>query len=235
MKSLLAAGVVLMAGTTCTQQMTSDTFKSVYSTEDVTLSTDPRTAFWRGAAPVIADRDTQGQIVVDHRTEIRSRWTNENLYLLFICPYEELHLKPNPNTKEETNELWNWDVAEVFLGSNFENIRRYKEFEVSPQGEWIDLDIDLSLPHHEMGWIWNSGFVVSARIDHKRKIWYGAVRIPFASILSHAPKEGTIFRANLFRSQGPPDHRVEIAWRPPLTSTFHTPERFGRLELAKGK
>ena len=43
----------------------------------------------------------------------------------------------------ETNELWNWDVAEVFIGSDFKNIRRYKEFEVSPQAEWVDLDINL--------------------------------------------------------------------------------------------
>lgn len=235
MKTLLAAGVVLMAGTAYAQHMAPDIFRSIYASKDVTLSTNPHTTFWRGAASVIADRDTQGQPVANHRTEIRSRWTNHSLYLLFVCPYEELHLKPNPRTKEETNELWNWDVAEIFLGSDFKNIRRYKEFEVSPQGEWIDLDVDLSLPHHEVGWTWNSGFAVSARIDRKKKIWYGAMRIPFASITSQTPMEGTVFRANLFRSQGPPDHRKEIAWRPPLSSTFHTPEQFGRLELAKRK
>lgn len=92
MKSLLAAGVVLMAGTAYAQQMAPDIFRSIYASKDVTLSTDPRTAFWRGAAPVIADRDTQGQLVANHRTEIRSRWTNDSLYLLFVCPYEELHL-----------------------------------------------------------------------------------------------------------------------------------------------
>ena len=35
---------------------------------------------------------------------------------------------------------------------------------MSPQGEWVDLDIDLAKPHHEDGWTWNSGFVVAARI-----------------------------------------------------------------------
>ena len=48
----------------------------------------------------------------------------------------------------ETNELWNWDVAEVFIGSDFKNIRRYKEFEVSPQAEWVDLDVNLDAPRH---------------------------------------------------------------------------------------
>ncbi len=235
MKSILAAGILLMAGSAYTQQMAPDIFRSIYASKDVALETDPSSAFWRRAVPVIADRDTQGQPVANHRTEIRSRWTNNNLYLLYVCPYEELHLKPNPNPKKETNELWNWDVAEVFLGSDFKDIRRYKEFEISPQGEWIDLDVNLALPHHEVGWTWNSGFAVSARIDRKAKIWYGAMRIPFASLMTQEPKDGTVFRANLFRSQGPPSHRKEIAWRPTLTSTFHTPERFGTLELTKSK
>jgi hypothetical protein len=45
-----------------------------------------------------------------------------------------LYLKPNPVVARETNELWKWDVAEVFVGSDFQNIRRYKEFEVSAAG-----------------------------------------------------------------------------------------------------
>jgi hypothetical protein len=55
---------------------------------------------------------------------VRSRWTKNNLYLLFVCKYEELHLKTEPATDRETNALWNWDVAEAFIGSDFANIRR---------------------------------------------------------------------------------------------------------------
>lgn len=62
-----------------------------------------------------------------------------------MCPYEELNLKPNPDTSTETNELWNLDMAEAFIGADFNDIRRYKEFEIFPQGEWIDLTIDLIL------------------------------------------------------------------------------------------
>src|SRR5436305_62410 len=140
------------------------------------------------------------QVFNDALYEIYYRFLEtDDEYFLYICPYEELHLKPNPDTKHETNQLWNWDVAEVFLGTDFQNIRRYKEFEVSPQGEWIDLDVDLALPNHEVGWTWNSGFTVSAQIDRRAKVWYGAMRIPFSSLLSQTPTEGTVFRANLFR------------------------------------
>jgi len=38
-------------------------------------------------------------------------------------------IKPEtePNPLQETNELWNWDVAEVFIGSDFTDIK-HKEF-----------------------------------------------------------------------------------------------------------
>ncbi len=231
MNWLVAGCLLVMSGVALGQDAGS--FKSVYAARDVALDTDPGAAFWRGALPVFAEVDGHGKVVPSHRTEVRSRWTKENLYLLFVCPYEELHLKPSPDTVKETNELWNWDVAELFIGSNFQDIRRYKEFEVSPQGEWIDLDIDLALPHHEVGWTWNSGFQVAARIDQKAKVWYGVMRIPFAAIDERAPVAGNVFRANLFRGQGPPERQQSIAWKAPMTGTFHTPERFGQLELVK--
>ncbi len=53
------------------------------------------------------------------RTEVRTRWTAQNLYFLFVCPYEQLNLRPNPKTSTETYGLWNWDVAEVFIGADF--------------------------------------------------------------------------------------------------------------------
>jgi Carbohydrate family 9 binding domain-like len=204
-------------------------FKSVYAAEDVRLQTDAGSEFWQGAIPVHAERDNYGKLVAHHRTEIRSRWTKRNLYLLFVCPYEDLYLNPAANTSSETNQLWNWDVAELFIAPNRGNIRRYKEFEVSPQGEWIDLDINLDLPDHTVGWTWNSKFEVTARVDSSKKVWYAAMRIPISSFDQELPEAGRIYRANLFRSQGPPDKRRSIAWKAPMAETFHTPEMFGRL------
>lgn len=210
-------------------------FRSAYAAQDVWLDTDPRSAFWQGAPSVYAEVDSWGHAIPEYRTQVSSRWTKNNLYLLFQCPYEELYLKPSPNTAEETYGLWKWDVAELFIGSDFHNIRRYKEFEVSPQREWTDLDINLDLPDHTVGWVWNSGFQVAARIDSTAKIWYGAMRIPFAALDTRPPALGRTFRANLFRSQGPPDHRKSIAWKAPMSKTFHEPERFGVLTLAGDK
>src|SRR5438128_6718658 len=156
--------------------------QSNWSDSDPALDTNPGSSFWRESVPSYMDADAHGKPDPKYRTEVRTRWTAEYLYFLFICPYEELNLKPNPNRSTETYELWNWDVAEVFIGADFTDIRRYKEFEISPQGEWIDLDIDLSKPHHENGWKWNSDFGVSARIDEAAHVWYGAMRIPYSAI-----------------------------------------------------
>jgi hypothetical protein len=207
------------------------TLESTRANEDVGLTLDPGSSFWNKARSVFIEKDTFGNLKPEIRTEVRTRWTKDNLYFLFICPYEELHLKPDPSTKQETNQLWNWEVAEAFIGSDFSDIQRYKEFEVSPQGEWVDLDIDLHKPHHEDGWTWNSGFAVLAKIDPEKHIWYAAMRIPFTAIDTRAPAPGNTLRINLFRSGGSPQHPYGINWQPTMSKTFHTPEKFGLLNL----
>lgn len=203
-----------------------------WAESDARLDTNPSSSFWSGAEPGYMETDAHATPQPKYRTEIRTRWTKQNLYILFVCPYEELYLKPNPNTSSETNELWNWDVAEAFIGSDFKNIRRYKEFELSPQGEWVDLDIDLDR-HDDSGWKWNSGFEVSARIDAAAHIWYGAMRIPYSAIDSRPAEADNTLRINLFRCQGPPPARQYLAWRAPMGDSFHVPERFGVLKLIR--
>src|SRR3990172_2420836 len=85
---------------------------SLRSKADFALTADPESAAWKGVEATIAKNGPMGGAVANHRTQIRSRWTEQNLYVLFVCPYEELFLKPNPTQKAETNKLWEWDVAE---------------------------------------------------------------------------------------------------------------------------
>jgi Carbohydrate family 9 binding domain-like len=228
-KAFLACGL----GVALLHGQASRVFETKHATEDIAPGTDPTSEFWRAAPAIIAERDPFGNLIASHRTEVRSRWTNENLYFLFICPYEQLNLKPHPRTDIETNHLWNWDVAEVFVGSDFQNIRKYKEFEVSPQAEWIDLDIDLNNPHHENSWTWNSDFKVAARIDESSKIWYACMRIPYASVDARPARPGNVLRVNFYRAQGPPSQHKAIAWQPTHQATYHVPEAFGTLKLVE--
>jgi hypothetical protein len=207
--------------------------ESLYSKSEAALTADPQSAFWKDAPGVFAENGSRGQPAPGHRTEIRSRWTDRNLCFLYVCPYAELYSKPDPSTTTETNKLWDWDVAEVFAGADFEHIWQYREFQVSPHGEWVDLEIDRKNPKPEGGWLWNSGFKVKARIDEKNKIWYGEMQIPIASIDSRPPKDGNEIRVNFYRIQGPPPKRAGIAWQPTNAATYHVPESFGRLILRK--
>jgi hypothetical protein len=235
MKTLLPVCLLLLGGTMHAETAGEGEFMSSYAAHDMAIDTNSQSAFWREASSVYAETDSYGHAVPGYRTRVSSRWTEKYLYLLFECPYEELYLKPAPNVTEETFGLWNWDVAELFIGSDFYNIRRYKEFEISPQREWLDLDVNLDLPDHTVGWTWNSGFQTDARIDPEAKIWYGAMRIPFSALDPRPPAAGRTFRANLFRSQGPPGHHREIAWKAPMGQTFHVPEKFGLLVLVKSR
>ncbi|MFN3323480.1 MAG: carbohydrate-binding family 9-like protein [Bryobacteraceae bacterium] len=198
---------------------------------DFPLTADPASETWAAVPPTIAHLDRYGKPVPGHRTEIRSRWSPTHLHMLFTCPYEQLHLKPDPDTRSETPRLWEWDVAEVFIGADFDNIRRYREFQVSPQGEWIDLEIDRSATPPVTNWEWNSGFEVKSRIDDAAKVWYGEMRIPFAALGVERPAPGQRFRINVYRIQGGGPDRKYITWQPVHSPSYHTPERFGTLRL----
>jgi len=231
MNGFTSVVVMLLVLSTAPPSARQHAVECVRANQDAPLTLDPASPFWSDARAVTVEKDRFGKIVPNFRATVRTRWTEKNIYFLFVSPYDELHLKPNPTTQKETNELWNWDVAEAFIGSDFNDIQRYKEFEVSPQGEWVDLDIDLHKPHHEDGWMWNSGFESAARINEPEHIWYAAMRIPFSAIDKQVAVAGHTLRINFFFSQGTPAHHHELAWQPPMKETFHVPERFGLIRL----
>src|SRR3954469_5129343 len=144
-------------------------FESMHSDRDFELTANPELPQWRSAPAIRFGNDYFGKPVDGPATEVRSRWTGTHLYLLYICPYTELNLKPDPNPAAETPRLWNWDVGEVFIGSDKGPVTRYRELQVSPQGEWVDLDIDREHSKEQAGMAWNSGYTVKARIDTARK------------------------------------------------------------------
>jgi len=228
-RTVLLVGVLVVATLPAAQDPAS-VLESAFSERELALDPNPESEAWAAAPRVLARVDKAGQAIAGPPTEIRSRWTSEHLYLLYVCPYTELNLKPDPVTAEETPRLWNWDVAEAFIGSDYERIGRYKEFQVSPQSEWVDLDINRDDPKAQEGMRWNSGYTVKGRIDPQARIWYGMMRIPFRAIDARPPQKGRELRLGLFRIGGvnPKQH---YTWRPTGGATFHVPQAFGTLRL----
>ena len=224
--------LIVIAALLVAPLLAEDLLQVKFAKKDPVLSADPKTKFWKDVAPILATKNNMGVETPGHRTEIRARWTAGNLYVLMTCPYEELYLIPNPVTNAETNKLWEHDAAEIFIGADFDKIHRYREYQVSPQGEWVDLDIDskLFLPD---GWKWDSGMKVKARIDAQAKVWYGEFQIPLSSITEKPVKVGTMMRGNFYRFQGPPPNRKAVAWVQTERASNHTPEKFAKIQFVK--
>ena len=197
------------------------------------LNTDPHSPTWSHASSTWIGRDCTHQIDYPKlKTEVRGFWTDSDLYLLFISPYDELNLwLPADNTKDRLN-LWDRDVVELFLGDDWENIKHYREFEIAPTGDWVDLAIDLE--HESYGAAWNSGWQRQGRIDEKKHIWYAAARVPLRSVSEKPVMTGTKWRANLYRIDGlgPDSQRRFMCWQPTCVvnrDPNHVPEHFGTL------
>src|SRR5690348_3051593 len=97
---------------------------------------------WQSAAPVVFSADWQGKNADPVRqTEVRILWSPETLYVRFVCRYAALKVFSDSDASGRRDHLWDRDVAEAFLQPDPSRERYYKEFEVAPNGMWIDLDI----------------------------------------------------------------------------------------------
>jgi hypothetical protein len=197
------------------------------------LSLDPAAAPWNTASVQSMDKDCSREISYPHlNTEIRAFWTDTDLFLLFRCPYIELNLfLPADNSKKRVH-LWDRDVVEMFLGDDWTNIRHYREFEIAPTGDWIDLAIDLD--HKNYDHSWSSGWKTMARIDKEQKVWYAAAKIPLSAVSGQHVVGGTKWRMNLYRIDGLGEdpQRHFLCWQPTCVQNRdpnHVPEHFGTL------
>src|SRR5450432_768797 len=162
------------------------------------LNTDPHSATWSHAASAWIEKDCTSRLDYPKlKTEVRAFWTDSDLYLLFVSPYSELNLwLPADNSKDRL-KLWDRDVVEFFLGDDWQNIRHYREFEIAPTGDWIDLAIDLD--HQSNNHSWRSDWETLARVDESHRRWYAAARIPLKAVSAQPVKVGTKWRMNLYR------------------------------------
>ena len=177
---------------------------------------------------MLFDSDWQGKNPDPHRqTEVRLLWTSEFLYVKFVARFRCITVFDDADAGGRRDKLWDRDVAEVFLQPDPQQPRRYKEFEVSPNGFWIDLEIaDGALQHIK------SGLQRRVFIDEPKKTWTAELAIPMKSLTqTFAPV--AVWRANFFRVEGPTEPRFYSSWQSTNTPqpNFHVPDRFGYLKF----
>jgi len=181
---------------------------------------------WRVAeAARVENQLRDGAARAEVATTVRMLWSERYLYLGYECPYSELTVFEPPDRKRERYGLWERDVVEAFIGSDPDSGNHYFEFEVSPNGEQLDLE----LGGETKGLDWSSGFESAAKRNNQAKVWSVEMRIPLKALSATGPAKGTRWRLNLYRHDRA--HDAFLAWNPTATSTAHTPARFGYLEF----
>jgi alpha-galactosidase len=189
----------------------------------------PDESAWKTARTLRFNSDWQGKNPDDARaTEVRLLWTSEMLYLKFQANYRNITVFADAKLSGWRDELWDRDVVEVFLQPDSSDPLKYKEFEVSPNGFWIDLDIS----HGERQDL-QSGLRRRAHIDEQNKKWIAELAIPIKSLTPRFDTKA-VWRVNFYRVEGPAEPRFYSSWQPTGTPkpNFHVPEAFGRLVFA---
>jgi len=192
----------------------------------------PAQEAWARAQPVQFDADWQGANSDPQReTEVRLLWTRETLFLRFRCRFRNLTTFSDSDPDGRRYQLWDRDVAEVFLQPDPSDPHRYWEFEISPDGKWIDLDINPDKPpgHKENP---HSGMKSRVYLDEKQKTWTAEIALPIRTI-TPTFEPNADWRVNFFRVEGATEPRFYSSWRPTNTAkpSFHVPEAFGKLSF----
>jgi len=188
----------------------------------------PGISAWEKALPVTFCSDWCGEHADPLRaTEVRLLWSHECLYIRYLCNYREIYAYEGGNTRRD--QLWLRDVAELFIHTGSDDLRHYREFEISPNGDWLDLDICQGEKSHLL-----CDLKSRVVVNPGSRTWTAEMAIPI-NCLTAAFSPHETWRLNLFRIEGAEPNRFYSAWQPTHTPkpNFHVPERFGALYFAE--
>jgi len=202
--------------------------RAFFVNHEIALDAAHPAAEWRQSSAVTFRADWQGKNPdAGRETQVRVLWSDKTLYLRFECRYRELFLFTDSEPNGRRDHLWDRDVAEAFLQPDPARERYYREFEVSPNGMWIDLDIfpgglaDL-----------RSGMQRSVALDERSHTWNAELAIPIKALTQHFDPNA-IWRVNFYRVEGTKQPRAYLAWQPTNTPqpNFHVPSAFGTMQF----
>jgi benzodiazapine receptor len=187
---------------------------------------------WNKAGAISFDHDWKGENPNPGRaTEVRLLWTSETLFLRFFAKYQSLNVYPDARNDGWRDQLWDRDVAETFLQPDDSDPKKYKEFEVGPNGFWIDLDIS-----HGAKEELRSGLKRRVALNEKEKTWTAELAIPMKALTAVFDAKHT-WRVNFYRVEGESEPRFYSAWSPTFSPqpNFHVPSAFGTLVFNDSK
>lgn len=189
---------------------------------------------WHFSNKIEIENYWSGEIAPDgRRFSVRALWSDEYLYFRFEAAIDEpLVVSSEPNLATKSVGLWDRDVCEVFIAPDPSLPHKYFEFEIAPNGEWIDLAIEISPDGRKTDIDYRSEMASAVRV--KEDLVLMAIKVPF-SALGRTPNVGDVWLGNLFRCVGKDPGRGYLAWMPTMTAipNFHVPEQFGRFVFTR--
>lgn len=225
-----ANALMMMTGQASPMQASPSAIVATHIDHEIGLNASNPAEEWKRAVSVSFSADWDGKNAdPDRETTVRLLWSDRTLYLRYECHYRDLYVFEDSDPNGRRDHLWDRDVAEAFLQPDPSRERFYREFEVSPNGMWIDLDIfpgglaDLK-----------SGMQRSVSLDEKTRLWSAELAIPLNALTKHFDPSA-VWRANFYRIEGQKEPRAYMAWQPTHSPqpNFHVPQAFGYLRFAK--
>ena len=190
----------------------------------------PDEAAWAGATRIFLTPYQKMQ-ELKVKTEVRTLWSKEKLYLAFECFDDKARaMKFEQRTPDDPN-IWQDSSVEIFLNPSGDR-QTYYHWIVNPAGVQTDLAVKTLEGQEDCDRSWNSGAEVAVKInDHS---WVVEMAIPFKS-MQYEPKDGTALVANFCRSRylmADAKATQLQSWSPLLIRGFADVAKYGTLTMA---
>ena len=171
-------------------------------------------------------------------TAVSSEWNAGGIIVYFRGAFRELRHATNRTEdmlQKKTHHLWEIsDVFEVFIGPDAEQRRMYKEFQVAPDGRWVDIDVwnALGTSNH----YWFSGCAMKSFVDSPNNVWASVLFFPWRC-LDADRDSASEWNVNFYRASGKFHGDELLSWSPVGTGPrcFHRPEHFGIMKFLSDK
>lgn len=204
-----------------------------WANEKPPVKADWGTEFWRGAQWQAISTQWNGEAVgPPWETSFATRWTKDFLHFGFDCRFQKLTMSDRPQVQTRTHDLWDKeDVVEIFISPDLRRPNCYKEFELSPSAQWIEIDVDRDRDLKDFHWV--AGMESRSAVDIGQRHWQAEFRVPLESLGMKEMTTGTRVALNAYRVEL--KSHLYLAWNPTMTPKpdFHVPRRFGQMVLSR--
>jgi hypothetical protein len=183
---------------------------------------------------VLAD----GSAPAQQQTHVRIAFDSDNFYVRFDCDDTDIWAEATARD----SHIYDEEVVELFIAPGEAHPTHYYEFEVSPIGTLLDLDVhspDLERRTLRANFAWNCpGLQWSAERNDAANHWRAYLVVPWRSIGGSVGAGGVVpqdWRANFYRIERPHGQPPEFScWSPTMSdpADYHRPAYFGYLRLA---